>query len=74
MVERKSSNARAVLGGTSNLRTISAVKPYIRVCSLSLLIGRNRMLVLNIFKFIAFRRQALHQIGKLSRKYANFVK
>ena len=32
------------------------------------------MLVLNIFKFLAFRRQALFQIGRLSKKYANFVK
>ena len=32
------------------------------------------MLVLNIFKFLAFRRQALSTIGKLSKKYANFVK
>jgi len=29
------------------------------VSSIAVLIGRNRMLVLNIFKFIAFRRQAL---------------
>jgi len=45
-----------------------------RVCSIAVLIGRNRMLVLNIFKFIAFRRQALRMIGQLSKKYANFVK
>ena len=32
------------------------------------------MLVLNIFKFIAYRRQALSMIGQLSRKYASFVK
>lgn len=32
------------------------------------------MLVLNIFKFIAHRRQALCLIGQLSRRYASFVK
>ena len=53
MVERKTNIVRTA---SANMRTVSAVKPQIRVCSLSLLIGRNRMLVLNIFKFIAFRR------------------
>ena len=32
------------------------------------------MLVLNIVKFLAFRRQALTLIGHLSKKYASFVK
>ena len=38
------------------------------------LIGRNRMLVLNIFKYLAYRRRALGLIGQLSKKYATFVK
>ena len=73
MVEQKPSTARSALKGP-NMWTISSMKPQIRVCSLSLLIGRNRMLVLNIFKFIAHRRYALNQIGQLSKKYASFVK
>lgn len=56
------------------MRTVSANKPQLRLCGLSLLIGRNRMLVLNIFKFLAYRRQALCMIGQLSKKYASFVK
>jgi hypothetical protein len=73
MVDRTHSNGRLIGKGT-NLKTVSSMKPVIRVCSLSLLIGRNRMLVLNIFKFIAFRRHALCLIGQLSKKYASFVK
>ncbi len=56
------------------MRTVSANKPQLRLCGLSLLIGRNRMLVLNIFKFLAYRRQALCMIGQLSKKYSSFVK
>ena len=40
----------------------------------SVLIGRNRILILNIFKFIAYRRRALGTIGQLSKKYSTFVK
>ena len=56
------------------MRTTSELKPQIKVCSLSLLIGRNRILVLNIFKFLAYRRKALSMIGMLSKKYSSFVK
>lgn len=75
MVEQRahSGNARLSSKGV-NLKTVSGSKPVIRVCSLSLLIGRNRMLVLNIFKYVNFRRQALATIGQLSKKYASFVK
>ena len=38
------------------------------------LIGRNRMLILNVFKFLAFRKQAISLIGQLNKKYAGFVK
>ena len=41
---------------------------------LQLLIGRNRILILNIMKFLDYRRQALSLIGRLNRKYASFVK
>ena len=61
-------------GRVPKMRTVSASKPQIRVSGLSVLIGRNRMLVLNIFKFLAYRRQALSTIGQLSRKFASFVK
>lgn len=75
MVEQRvlSGNGRHSSKGM-NLRTVSEQKPIIRVCSLSLLIGRNRMLVLNIFKYVDFRRKALTKIGQLSKKYAGFVK
>ena len=37
-------------------------------------VGRNRMIMLNIFKYVAYRRQALTIIGQLCRKYAAFAK
>ena len=38
------------------------------------MIGRNRILLLNIFKFIEFKRKALMKLGQLCRKYSIFVK
>ena len=32
------------------------------------------MLILNIFKFVAFKRRALTLIGRLSKRFAHFVK
>ena len=37
-------------------------------------VGRNRMIMLNIFKNVGYRRQALTIIGQLCRKYAAFAK
>ena len=38
------------------------------------MIGRNRILLLNIFKYVEFKRKALLKLGQLCRKYSIFVK
>lgn len=38
------------------------------------MIGRNRILLLNIFKYVNFKRKALVKLGGLCRKYSIFVK
>ena len=37
-------------------------------------IGNNRILLLNIFKYTNFKRKALMTLGRLCRKYQAFVK
>ena len=37
-------------------------------------IGSNRILMLNIFKYINFKRKALITLGRLNKKYSIFVK
>ena len=37
-------------------------------------IGRNRILLLHIFKYVEFKRKALAALGKLCLKYSIFVK
>ena len=37
-------------------------------------VGRNRMVMLNIFKYVAHRRSALMIIGQLCKKYHTFAK
>ena len=37
-------------------------------------IGNNRILMLNIFKYVNFKRKALMTLGRLCRKYSIFVK
>ena len=72
MVEKSSSAAaaqHALFLGSKKHESSSA-----GAVSLSTLIGRNRLLVLNIFKYLAFRRKALALIGQISKKYYNFVK
>ena len=61
-------------GRVKNLRVVSAQKPQKRKRSFADLIGRNRMVMLNIFKFVAFKRRALALIGQLNKRYAHFVK
>ena len=61
-------------GRTINLKVVSDAKPVKRKRSVADLIGRNRMLILNIFKFVAFKRRALTLIGRLSKRFAHFVK
>ena len=62
-------------GRVKNLRVVSDQKPVKRTKrSFADLIGRNRMVMLNIFKFVAFKRRALSLIGGLNKRYAHFVK
>ena len=37
-------------------------------------IGRNRILLLNIFKYVEFKRKALLKLGQTCVKYSVFVK